>query len=108
MNENEIIKVLSDLHDKIIRDNCWLEKVSPYELYALARINIILENQKAEIGRLQRYNTDIAIKHYKKFAERLKEKYAVYDGMVYVKIDLDILLKNIDNLVKEMEGDNNG
>ena len=68
-----------------------------------------IAEQKAEIERLQARNDELntlnktaTMDAIKEFAERLKEEYAVYEGMGYVKIDLDTLLKNIDNLVKEM------
>ena len=67
-----------------------------------------IEEQQAEIERLQKYNTDVAFKHYndgiKEFVERLKGNADVLlvgkNGNYYSVSD-----KDINNLVKEMVGD---
>ena len=65
--------------------------------------------QKAEIERLQKYNADMAHKHYndgiKEFAERLKE--SAFDCDVYFGYGVEHYTKvvtviEIENLVKEM------
>ncbi len=53
LTDNEYVKILEDLHNKILSDNCLLEKVDHNELYALFHTRSILERQKAEIERLQ-------------------------------------------------------
>lgn len=61
--------------------------------------------QKSEIEILQKYNTDVAYKHYndgiKEFAERLKQASCFYDIDNYHSfraVDID----DIDDIVKEM------
>ena len=67
----------------------------------------IINRQKAEIERLQKHNTKMAHKHYcdgiKEFAERLKAK---ADDKLPCENSVDEV--DIDSLVKEMVGDNNG
>ena len=75
----------------------------------------LINRQKAEIERLQKYNTDMARKHYndgiRGFAERLKRDITINnteDGCLIYSIDYGCLMEDIDNLVKEMtegEGD---
>lgn len=66
-----------------------------------------INRQQAEIERLTKYNTDVAYKHYndgiKEFADKLKAMLAKYDmyGTLYI-------VEDIDNLVKEMVGADNG
>jgi hypothetical protein len=72
--------------------------------------DVEIEQLKAENERLQKYNTDVAYKHYndgiKEFAERLKESMSTiarmeFGGNVYFCVGYGV----IDNLVKEMVGD---
>lgn len=83
-----------------------------------------LDKARAEIERLQKYNTDIAFKHYndgiKEFAERLKERFFNYyeglnentsknnyhgETLMFYEV-ADMIENCIENLVEEMtEGD---
>lgn len=64
----------------------------------------LIEEKNAENERLQKYNTDMAFKHYndgmKEFAERLKERNKIYCINAEDAKEMDFV---IDNLVKEME-----
>ena len=113
MTDNEIIKALKCLcGDEIPCKDCAYKS----DTFACRRMNAIdaldlIKRQQAEIERLQKYNTEVAYKHYndgiKEFAERLKEKIAksVYNywnttaNGYYLAEDVP---DEIDNLVKEM------
>jgi hypothetical protein len=69
----------------------------------------LMNHQKAEIERLQKYNADMAHKHYndgvKEFAERLKESAFECDvsfGYGKEHYTEAVTVIEIDNLVKEM------
>ena len=51
--DNDYVKILEDLHNKILNDKCLAEKVDHNELYTLFHIRSILERQNAEIERLK-------------------------------------------------------
>lgn len=110
MTDNEIIKALKCCSSTSILDcaDCpyWGTRrscgVKQMKKDALNLIN----RQKAEIERLQKYNTDVTFKHYndgiKEFAERLKAN-DFFANFTY-KGEAGLI---IDNLVKEMVGNQN-
>ena len=97
MTDNEMIKALECCGLEYYCIECPLNRtqkcIPKMSENALSFIN----RQKAEIERLQKYNTDVAHKHYrdgiKEFAERLKEKRGTM---------CELWDRDIDNLVKEM------
>ena len=117
MTDNEIIKAL----ELCSADECWCDDC-PYKnlctdtditKFALDLIN----RQKSEIERLEdlnkcyytscqqiaKSNHEIKAEAVKEFAERLKETGARNSAGLIVFVE-----SNIDNLVKEMVGENNG
>ena len=102
MTDNEIVKAL----ECCVEYDC---RVCRYDVNSAICISNLMKDtldlinrQKAEIERLQKYNTDVAFKHYndgiKEFAERLKADYKnKCMGLSFERC--------IDNLVKEMVGD---
>ena len=117
MTDNEIIKALECCKSSVAScEECPMHVEGVichgYELNKKA-LNLI-NRQQAEIERLQKYNTEVAYKHYndgvKEFAERLTENiintldkyYNVSCGGYYPAEDV---MHYIDNLVKEMVGD---
>ncbi len=134
MTDNEYAKILEDLHDKILNDNCLLEKVDHNELYALFHTRSILERQEAEIEELYKSldNRILEIEAQKAEIERLtRENQSFADiGKFYSEIkseaikefwekvktkkqwDVDVpdyvFISDGDTLVKEMAGENNG
>ena len=117
MTDNEIIKALECCTSSVAScEECPMHVEGVichgYELNkkALSLIN----RQQAEIERSQKYNTEIAYKHYndgvKEFAERLTENivnaldkyYNVGCGGYYLAEDV---IEDIAYLVKEMVGD---
>ena len=109
MNDNDIIKALEHCVSSSTSEACdgcpfnendiCDKEYNATEKYALDLIN----RQKAEIERLQKYNTDIARKHYNdgraeaitEFAERLKKEVCAKRFM--------ISFKDIDQIAKEIE-----
>ena len=72
----------------------------------------LIEKKNAEIERLQKYNTNIAFKHYndgiKDFAERLNDKVHNYYPSIdsYCVSRKVVLIADIKNLLEEMRIDN--
>ena len=99
MTDAENAKILEDLHNKILSDNCLLEKVDHNELYALFHARRILEQQNAEIERLQKQENTVAKLYHKKgvkdFAKFLIDK---AKGGIIHSFD-------IPDYVAEMEGE---
>ena len=112
MNDADIIKALECLRNgEILCKECAYKEI-PYPackaLVAGHALNLI-KRQKAEIERLQKYNTEVAYKHYndgiKEFAERLKESAFECDvsfGFGREHYTKAVTVIEIDNLVKEM------
>lgn len=108
MTDNEIIKALECCKSAVAScEECPMHVEGVichgYELNRKALALII--SQQAEIERLQKYNTDVAYKHYndgiKEFADRVKMAfYYEFDELIP-----SIMADTIDNLVKEMAGD---
>lgn len=106
MTDNEIIKALECCSIKEDCKGCYFDTHEAGDICAREVVKnafYLIKHQRAEIERLQKYNTEIAYKHYndgvKEFAERLKEKLQ-WDVEYDNKLESDI-----DNLVKEMAGD---
>lgn len=87
-----------------------------HELRALCKVERdraaldLINRQRAEIERLQKYNTDVAFKHYndgiKEFAERLKEKMNNLSRMEYHCDPYFLVSKDfIDKTAKELTED---
>ena len=108
MTDNEIIKALECCKSSVAScEECPMHVEGVichgYELNRKALALII--SQQAEIERLQKYNTEVAYKHYndgiKEFADRVKMAfYYEFDELIP-----SIMADTIDNLVKEMVGD---
>ena len=102
MTEAENAKILEDLHNKILSDNCLLEKVDHNELYALFHARRILEQQNAEIERLQKQEETVAKLYYLKgvrdLAKRVREDF-------YLTVPAEDIVNKI---LKELEGENDG
>ena len=77
----------------------------------IEKIEVENRKQKAEIERLQKYNTDVAFKHYndgvKEFAERLKKKQFCFGtlrgGKLVSRYAVDV--SDIDKAYEEMVGE---
>ena len=79
----------------------------PYEttVYCASALSIdtldLIKRQMAEIERLQKYNTDVAFRHYndgiKEFADKLKEELTTGAAVMRVSV-----LNIIDSLIEEM------
>lgn len=107
MTDNEIIKALKCLcGDEIPCKDCAYKSdaFSCRRMTAIDTLDLI-NRQQAEIERLQKYNTEVAYKHYndgindgiKEFANRLKDK-SLTKWDYHDAVDI----AEIDNLVKEM------
>ena len=112
MTDNENIKALENLHNRILNDSSFLAKVNHGELSALFHIRRILELHEAEIERLtvnmnaygmgmKRLSEQMdtaKTEAIKEFAELVKmEFYKEFDELIP-----SIMADRIDNLVKEM------
>lgn len=127
MTDNEIIKALECCRDSV-RNGGWKECLRcpagsrKWELCDASRNCIddimtknidLLNRQKAEIEELQKYKHDYYVlkaEAIKEFAERLKEKAFTHERPFEANEDRFIKLvavKDIDNLVVEMVGDQN-
>ena len=84
--------------------HCWDDCTDCEHSIRYNKLHEKIKRQKAEIERQQKYNTNVAFKHYndaiKEFAERLKDK--VDDPRTFGGYSVDILMDRIDSLVKEM------
>lgn len=124
MTDNEIIKYFNSLYIKLL-DVKYDLKITQKEFLALNRVHNLITRQQAELERLTgisdnktkellRYNASIEELHkkletakaeaYKEFAEKLKER--IYKEGVHPTIE-DEFMCSIDNLLKEMMGENN-
>ena len=104
------ITPISQATDLINRQKAEIESLQAVHADATESLRLAAEANKdmqAKIERLQKYNTDVAFKHYndgiKEFAERLKANMSniarmEYGGNIYFCVGYDL----IDNLVKEM------
>ena len=107
MTDNEIIQALKCLRgDEIPCKDC-AYKNDAFACRRMAAIDALdlINRQQAEIERLQKYNTEVAYKHYndgiKEFADRVKMAfYYEFDELIP-----SIMADTIDNLVKEIVGD---
>lgn len=81
-------------------DECPFKNESCSKFMSTA-VSDLLKRQKSEIERLQKYNADVAFKHYndgiKDYAERLKAELTTGAGTMRISV-----LTIIDDLVKEM------
>lgn len=102
MDSKEIVKLLRRYMFSDTLMQMAADKIEEFE----SEIN----RQKAEIERLQKYNTEVAFKHYKDgmkdFAERFRAKKAIHfckcgESFVYT----DLFNGEIDSLLKEMESE---
>ena len=105
--DDEIIKALeccSSNNNANCKECPYDDKGCEFEQDALALIN----RQKAEIERLQKYNTDVAFKHYndgiKEFAKRLKVKVGsipqYHFNLLQVEDDINALVKEMTERTK--------
>lgn len=133
MTDNEIIKALEGA---ILNSKRYDSKVWPIEVYKLENVIDLITRQQAEIERLKKTEIEIddfcrrlcrmrmlngnAIASYedlqnyiqeekseavKEFAERLKKKSFPFD----IESDIEVvLIKDVYNIVKEMDGEKNG
>ena len=121
MTDNEIIKALECCSSQTTENtcgNCPLFNIGRPDCYrTLAKHSLDLINrQQAEIERLQKVNdsftdigklySEIKADAIKEFAEELKQRTLIQpDYNDFVKEFLKIIHRNIDNLVKEMVGE---
>ena len=111
MTDKEIIQRLECCSVRFACKDCQYQPTGEQQASCMDRLMKdaleLINRQRAEIERLEKYNTDVAYKHYddgiKEFAERLIAMLAKYDmyGTLYI-------VEDIDNLVKEMVGADNG
>lgn len=87
---------------------CPLFSITDCDAVLIPAVFEMVKRQKAEIERLQKYNTDMARKHYndgiKEFAEKLKADMFYKCGDINYT-ETSEARKLIDNLVKEMTGE---
>lgn len=114
MNDNYIIKALECCAVEHNCNGCFCNvPESAYSAQCIDKIMHasldLINRQKAEIERQQKYNTNVAFKHYndaiKEFAERLKScttKFTEYDEGGWDSTIYAVKVEDIQRIVKEM------
>lgn len=107
----DLINHLKAEIEKLERDLAFAETISRARHNKIEKLSGKVVDHMAEIERLQKHNTEMAFKHHrdgaKEFAERLKQKAYLDDGVTGFQ-DLIIDAADIDNLLKELDGKENG
>lgn len=111
MTDNEIIKALDNLHNRILGDGSFLAKVNHGELSALFHAKRILELQQAEIERLKAMHKEMCIGMkvlkktvIKKYREKVKA--ILMDKGIYPVVVKNALNEAEKELVDDLNGNN--